>query len=84
MVTRSRTLSGLDLFRAAHARLSGLGIRTPRLYLADASREHYPADAAVVEDVPGPSLEHIIETEPHRAAPVLQELSKHAPHPARR
>jgi hypothetical protein len=68
--------SGLDLFRAAHDRLSGLGIRTPRLYLADASREHYPADAAVVEDVAGPSLEHIIETEPHRAAPALQQLSE--------
>ena len=68
--------SGLDLFRAAHARLSELGIRTPRLYLADASREHYPADAAVVEDVAGPSLEHIIETEPRRAAPALQELSE--------
>jgi hypothetical protein len=66
--------SGLDLFRAAHDRLSGLGIRVPALYLADASREHYPADAAVVEDVAGPSLEHIIETEPHRAPPVLQEL----------
>ena len=68
--------SGLDLFRAAHDRLSGLGIRTPRLYLADASREHYPADAAVIEDVAGPSLEHIIETGPRRAAPVLQELSE--------
>ena len=67
--------SGLDLFCAAYDRLSGLGIRAPRLYLADASREHFPADAAVVEDVAGPSLEHIIEADPHRAAPVLQELS---------
>jgi hypothetical protein len=68
--------SGLGLFRAAHDRLSGLGIRVPRLYLADASREHYPADAAVVEDVAGPSLEHIIETRPHRAGPALQELGE--------
>jgi len=56
--------SGLDLFRAAHDRLGGLGVRAPRLYLADASREHYPADAAVVEDLAGPSLEHIIEAVP--------------------
>ena len=67
--------SGLDLFCAAHDRLSGLGLRTPRLYLADASRERYPAGAAVIEDVAGPSLEHIIGTRPHRAAPALQELS---------
>ena len=68
--------SGLDLFCAAHDRLGELGIRVPRLYLADASREHYPADAAVVEDVAGPSLEHIIGTEPHRAAPAMQQLSE--------
>ena len=30
----------------------------------------------MIEDVAGPSLEHIIETEPRRAAPVLQELSE--------
>jgi len=68
--------TGLDLFRAGHDRLSGLGIRTPRLYLADGSREHYPADAAVVEDVAGPSLEHIIETEPHRVPPVMRQLGE--------
>jgi hypothetical protein len=68
--------TGLDLFRAAHDRLSGLGIRTPRLYLADASREHYPADAAVVEDVAGPSLEHVIEAEPDRVPPIMQQLSE--------
>jgi hypothetical protein len=67
--------TGLDLFRAAHERLTGLSIRVPRLYLADASREHYPADAAVVEDVAGPSLEHIIETEPQRVPPIMQQLS---------
>jgi hypothetical protein len=39
--------SGLDLFQAAQARLDCLGIRTPRLYLADPSWQHYPADVAV-------------------------------------
>jgi hypothetical protein len=68
--------TGLDLFGAAHERLTGLGVRVPRLYLADASREHYPADAAVVEDVAGPSLEHIIETGPQRAPPIMQQLSE--------
>jgi Phosphotransferase enzyme family len=66
--------SGLELFRAANSRLSELGIRTPRLYLADANREHYPADVAVVEDVPGPTLEEFLYSEPGRAAPVMRQL----------
>jgi hypothetical protein len=52
--------SGLALFQTAQARLSGLGVRTPQLYLADASREQYPADVAVLEDVPGPTLEDVL------------------------
>jgi hypothetical protein len=54
--------SGLDLFLAAHAKLDELGIRTPALYLADSSREPYPADVAVLEYVPGPSLEQRMES----------------------
>jgi hypothetical protein len=68
--------SGLDLFRAANARLSALAVRTPRLYLADASREHYPAEVAVVEDVPGPTLEEVMEAEPNRVPPVMRRLSE--------
>jgi hypothetical protein len=49
--------SGLDLFVAAHTRLSELGIRTPQLYFADASREHCQADVAVVEYVQGQTLQ---------------------------
>jgi hypothetical protein len=66
--------SGLDLFLAAHARLTAVGIRTPRLCLADASRAHYPADVAVVEDVPGPTLEALLADDPARARPVLERL----------
>jgi phosphotransferase family enzyme len=68
--------SGLELFLAANTRLSELGIRTPTLHLADASREHYPADVAVVEDVPGPSLEEVLHTEPGRAEPIMRQLGE--------
>jgi hypothetical protein len=67
--------SGLALFQAAHARLSMLGIRTPQLYLADPSHQHYPADVAVVEDVPGPALEELLEDDPRRAEPALRQLA---------
>ncbi len=62
---------GLDLFEAAHARLTALGVRTPRLYLADSSRRHYPADVAVVEDVPGLTLEDLLGSDSHRGRQVL-------------
>jgi Phosphotransferase enzyme family len=67
--------SGLALFQAAQARLSGLGIRTPQVYLADASREHYPADVAVLEDVPGPTLEDVLGDDPRRAEAPLRRLA---------
>jgi hypothetical protein len=49
--------SGADLFAASHAELSSLGVRVPELILLDRSRSAYPADLALVEDVPGHSLE---------------------------
>jgi hypothetical protein len=67
--------SGLALFQAAQARLSALGIRTPQLYLADDNREHYPTDVAVLEDVPGPTLEEMLGDDPGRAEQVLQRLA---------
>ncbi len=67
--------SGLALFQAAHARLSMLGIRTPQLYLADSSHQHYPADVAVVEDVPGPDLAELLADDPRRAEPALRQLA---------
>ncbi|SPL93640.1 unnamed protein product [[Actinomadura] parvosata subsp. kistnae] len=49
--------SGLHLFRAAHERLSSVGVRVPDLHFADDSRALYPADVAVIEDVRGGTLE---------------------------
>ena len=68
--------SGLDLFQAAQARLSSLGIRTPRLYLADHGQEHYPADVAVVEDVPGPTLEDLLSEDAREARPAVTQLGQ--------
>jgi Phosphotransferase enzyme family len=53
--------SGADLFEASHAYLDGLGVRVPQVYLLDRSRVAYPADIALVEDVPGESLETQLE-----------------------
>ncbi|MDX3755724.1 phosphotransferase family protein [Streptomyces mirabilis] len=80
--------SGLDLFTAAYDRLTGLGIRTPRLLFADRSHTHLPSDVAVVEDVRGGSLEDLLHRDPEAAEGPLRELAEalrtlHA-HPAPR
>jgi len=67
--------SGLELFLAAHRRLDSLGIRAPRIHLADRSRRHYPADIAVVEDVPGENLEALLDRDPRGAEPALAQLA---------
>lgn len=67
--------SGLDLFLAAQARLESLGVRTPRLYLADAGGQNYPADVAVLEDLPGTSLEAVLRDDPGQAEPALERLA---------
>ncbi|MFJ9843502.1 phosphotransferase family protein [Kitasatospora sp. NPDC101155] len=76
--------SGIELFEAAHRHLDALGIRTPRLLLADRSRGHYPADVAVVEDVPGENLETLLRQDPRsveatmvRLAEVLGAMQRH-------
>jgi hypothetical protein len=72
--------TGLDLFAAAHDRLAAAGVRTPRLLHADASRTHLPADAAVVEDLPGESLEAALPRDPRaleRLADLLGTLHAH-------
>ncbi|MEV4758665.1 phosphotransferase [Micromonospora sp. NPDC049559] len=69
--------SGLDLFRAAHARLDALGVRVPRIHLADASGEHLPGDLALVEDVPGGTLEELLGRDPSAARPALDRLRDH-------
>ncbi|MEU3335610.1 phosphotransferase [Streptomyces sp. NPDC006668] len=64
--------TGLDLLTAAHDRLTAAGVRTPRLLHVDATHTHLPADAAIVEDVTGGSLEEALERDP-QAAPALME-----------
>ena len=53
--------SGAGMFEAAHAELTGLGVRTPRVYLMDRSRTVFPEDVALVEDVRGGTLESWLE-----------------------
>ncbi|MFI9807233.1 phosphotransferase family protein [Streptomyces sp. NPDC052301] len=63
--------SGLDLFAAAHDRLRALGVRTPRLLHMDPE-----ARAAVVEDLPGGSLEEALNRDPETARPALDGLAE--------
>jgi hypothetical protein len=67
--------SGLTLFEAAHRELDAAGVRVPQVYLADRSGQHYPADAAIVEDLPGPNLEERLERDPAGAAPAVDGLA---------
>jgi hypothetical protein len=68
--------SGIDLFEAAHRHLNSLGVRTPELYWADRSHDHYPADVAVLEDVPGDNLEVRLRRDPVRGEEVLARLAE--------
>jgi hypothetical protein len=68
--------SGIDLFEAAHRRLDALGVRTPHVWLADRSRRYHPADIAVVEDVPGATLEDLLRRRPRGAAETLARLTE--------
>ncbi|MFD0568696.1 phosphotransferase family protein [Kitasatospora gansuensis] len=68
--------SGIELFQAAHQHLTTLGIRTPRIHLADRSRTHYPADIAVVEDVSGENLETLLEQNPRSVETTLSRLAE--------
>jgi len=68
--------SGIDLFQAANRRLEALGIRTPRIHLTDRSKNHYPADIAVVEDVPGENLETRLRRDPCGTETTLARLSE--------
>ncbi|MEU6817177.1 phosphotransferase [Streptomyces sp. NPDC046860] len=62
--------SGLAPFLAAHHALDAAGVRTPRLLHASARD-----DLALVEDVPGDTLETAFTSDPPRAATALAELS---------
>ncbi|MFF5210581.1 phosphotransferase [Streptosporangium sp. NPDC000396] len=80
--------SGLAPFLAAQRRLDGLGVRVPRVLSADDSRRRDTADIAVVEDIPGGTLEALLEVDAGHAAAVVGDLARtlglmqrnHAPH----
>lgn len=67
--------TGFDLFTAAHGRLTAAGVRTPRLLYADSARTHLPAEAVVVEDLPGDSLEDALARDPQAAPEALQRMA---------
>lgn len=68
--------TGLDLFTAAHDRLTAAGVRTTRLLYADATHTHLPADAAVVEDLTGGSLEEALARDPREAPRLLDRTAE--------
>ncbi|MEV8456903.1 phosphotransferase [Streptomyces sp. NPDC052095] len=67
---------GLDLFEAAHARLGALGLRVLEIHLVDRDRTHYPADLAIVEDVPGENLMDLRNRDPRAAEPAMTRLAE--------
>ncbi|WP_377273276.1 phosphotransferase [Peterkaempfera sp. SMS 1(5)a] len=67
--------SGLSLFLTAQRTLSSLGVRAPEVLLVDDTQRRHPADVAVVEDIDGGTLEALLETDPTRAAAVVNELA---------
>lgn len=67
---------GLHLFTAAQAVLESIGVRSPRLHFADASHELYPSDLAIVEDLPGGTLDDLLAVDPVAASRPLAELAE--------
>lgn len=68
--------TGLDLFEAAHARLEALGLRVLKIHLADHDHTHYPADLAIVEDLPGEDLMNLRNRDPRTAEPTMMRLTE--------
>jgi hypothetical protein len=62
--------SGIDLFESAHQCLRDVGVRTPEVYLVDRT-----ADIAVVEDVPGGTLEDLLRRDPSAAESAMVRLA---------
>lgn len=67
--------SGLTLFTAAADRLAAAGVRAPRLLHADPTHTHLPADAALVEDLPGGTLEDLLAGDPAVVPDVLERMA---------
>lgn len=69
-----RDATGADLLAASQDALTRAGIRTPRIYAWDRSREFVAADLALVEDIGGGSLEDLIARDPTAAAGPIRSL----------
>ncbi|GHG95873.1 phosphotransferase family protein [Streptomyces lanatus] len=67
--------TGLDLFTAGHDRLTAVGVRVPRLLYTDATHTRLPADAAIVEDLSGGSLEDLLHRDPQTAPAAMERLA---------
>jgi len=65
---------GLDLFEAAHAALSSIAVRIPRVVMVDRGGGLLAGEVAVLEDVRGGTLEALWERDPRRAGRVLARL----------
>ncbi|QIQ06334.1 phosphotransferase family protein [Streptomyces liangshanensis] len=68
--------TGYGLFVAAHRALTDLGVRAPRVHLADNGGELFPADFAVVEDLPGETLDDLLDRDRDAAAGVVVRLGE--------
>src|SRR5690349_21422080 len=60
--------NGLDSFRSAHEQLTAVGVRVPEVLLVESTE----VDLALVEDVPGPSLEERLAADAVAAAPIVR------------
>ena len=75
-VARFGEASVAGLFEAAGARVTAVGVRTPRVYLLDRTLAVYrPAEIALVEDVRGGTLEQWLERGDPGAQQALPRLA---------
>jgi hypothetical protein len=68
--------SGAGLFEAAHAQLTGLGVRVPELYLLDRTGEFAGCDLALVEHLRGGHLEDRLRVDAPGAGQVMDQLAE--------
>ena len=74
--TRSRPVSGSTCSGPRTRGLEALGLRVLKIHLVDRDRTLYPADLAIVEDVPGEDLMDLRNRDPHAAEPTMMRLAE--------
>jgi hypothetical protein len=65
---------GLDAYVACRDAYLAAGVRVAATHLADRSHRHYPADLALVEDLPNGTLQDLLERDAEAARPALEQL----------